>query len=90
MLILENKSISEDIVKQIVNKIKEHFDNEDFDFEDTVQGIQFWCDNDKEKTVFIQTEDECYATVNKQNFENIDIQDIVTGIKGQLDATGED
>ena len=90
MIILENKTIEKDIITSIIKTAKTNFDNGNYKFDiDITDQINIWCDDDSEKTVFIQTADEnSYATLTRYEIENIDIDDLKESIEYQLNETG--
>lgn len=77
-------------INNIVAYCKEQFDNGNYKFSGSEDGIKYWCDDDSDKTVFITDGDDSYATIDKSDFDNYDTDDIVNGIKAQLDGTYED
>lgn len=89
-MLLENKTISENIIEKIINAVKDRFDKEEYKFDLKIgDKIIFWCDGDNEKTVFIQTKDEMsYATFTKSDLETYGVDEIVEGLEEQLSATG--
>jgi len=88
MIILEDVGVQEDIVKKILSKIKENFTSENFRFDEVIGDYNFWCNEDKDNTVFIQAKNgSCYATICKQDIDNESETDILESIKYQLDNT---
>ena len=92
MIILENKTIEKDIFDSIIRTVKTNFNKNNFSFDiDITDTVNIWCDNDKDKTVFIQTKDEdSYATFTKYDLDNVDETDIKESIEYQLNATGSE
>lgn len=87
MILIE--SIDKNINK-IVDYCKKQFDNGNYKFSGEDDGISYWCDDDSDKTLFITDGDDSYATVDKSDFDEYDISEIVNGIKTQLSGTYED
>ena len=88
MLILEDIGVQNDIVKKILSKIKQNFTSDNFRFDENIEDYNFWCNEDKDRTVFIQAKDgSCYATICKQDIDNEPETDILESIKYQLDNT---
>lgn len=85
MLILENKGSSETLNK-IYDAIKKNIDNENYEFDETIDGINFWGTDDVEKTVFINSDDG-YATITKSYLEDKD--SCIDSIRYQLNGTEE-
>ena len=82
MIILENKTIEKDIFDSIIRTVKTNFNKNNFSFDiDITDTVNIWCDNDKDKTVFIQTKDD---------LDNVDEADIKESIEYQLNATGSE
>ena len=79
-----------DNINKIVKYCKDQFDSGNYKFSGSEDGIKYWCDDDSDKTVFITDGDDSYATIDKSDFDDYDINDIVSGIKTQLDGTYED
>ena len=86
MIILENITVSEDSLDKICQKIKEHFDNKEYKFDETVDTVNFWCDSDQDKTVYLQ-DGESYATIDLQSFNEGTMEEIVDIVKYQLENT---
>lgn len=90
MIILEDVGVKENLVKKIYDIIKQNFDNENYKFEERIDDYVIWCDNDKERAVFIQAKDgSCYGTVCKQDIDTGSKADILEYIKDQLDNTND-
>ena len=80
------EEISKETLKFILDDIQSKFNSNNFEFDTTKDGINYWCINDKEKTVFFQ-EGESYATVSKNDIDNEKEQDIIESLKYQLENT---
>ena len=91
MLILENKTVDNNVVKRIIQTAKDYFDNEDYKFDvDITDSLNIWCDNDKDHTVFIQVDDgDAYATFNEWELENIGATELTRSLTWQLNTDDE-
>ena len=69
MILMEN-AVQKDTITKVVNKIQDYMNKNVFKFDDTIDDINFWCDDDFEKTVFINSEDGGYATITKDYLEH--------------------
>lgn len=85
MLILENNG-SVETLNKIYDAIKKNIDNGNYEFDETIDGVNFWGTNDTEKTVFINS-DEGYATITKDYLSDKD--SCIDSIKYQLNGTEE-
>ena len=84
MIIIESLDISEDSVRKVVDRLKEiSFDK---DFDETIDNINFYYMNDKDKSIFILYKDG-YASIIKDELDNLEDDEIVKRIKEQLDLT---
>lgn len=83
MIILENDNNSLD---SILQDIKSKFQKGVYNFDVTKGNINYWCTDDKDKTVFFQ-KDQSYATINENNLKTEKFQDILDSIEYQLDNT---
>lgn len=92
MIMLENKTIEKDIITSIINIVKTNFDNNNYQFDvDITDEVNIWCDNDKDKTVYVQTKDEnSYATFTKQELDVMGRDELKKSINYQLTETGLD
>lgn len=92
MIILENKTLNKDVFDSIINTVKSNFSKDNFKFDINITDtINIWCDDDSDKTVFIQTNDEdSYATFTKNDLDTVDESDIKDSIEYQLNATGSE
>ena len=82
MLILESLDVS----KESVTKVAEAISDLSGKFDKTIDGINFWSDDDKDGTIFIQYKDG-YATVTFEFVKNNDINSIADDILYQLNNT---
>jgi hypothetical protein len=91
MIILEDVGVKDNLIKKIYDIIKKNFNNENYKFEEKIDDYVIWCDNDKERAVFIQAEDgSCYGTVCKNDIDTGSEADILDYIKDQLNDTKDD
>lgn len=88
MMLLENKGIPENTIKKVLERIKVLFEDTD-KFDETIDGINFWCTGDKEGTVYIRSKDDGYAVIEKIDVQEADENDLIEGIVYQLDNTVE-
>ncbi len=88
MMLLENKGIPEDTIKKVLERIKVLFEDTD-EFDETIDGINFWCTGDKEGTVYIRSKEDGYAVIEKIDVQEADENDLIEGIVYQLDNTVE-
>ena len=91
-MLLENKTVGENVVDKIVKTVTDRFNKGEYKFDLKIgDDIIFWCEDDPEKTVFIQTKDELsYATFTQSDIETYGIDEIVDGIEEQLSGTGSE
>lgn len=57
-------------------------------FNKQIGNLKFWCNDDKEKTLFFQL-GEGYATIEERDLKTEKIGDIVQSIQYQLEQTDE-
>ena len=88
MMLLENKGIPENTIKKVLERIKVLFEDTD-KFDETIDGINFWCTGDEEGTVYIKSEEDGYAVIEKIDVLEADENDLIEGIVYQLDNTVE-
>lgn len=88
MMLLENKGIPENTIKKVLERIKVLFEDTDT-FDETIDGINFWCTGDKEGTVYIKSKEDGYAVIEKIDVQEADESDLIEGIVYQLDNTVE-
>lgn len=88
MILLENKGISNNTIKKILARLKELFESTN-KFDETIDGINFWCTGDEEGTVYIKSEDDGYAVIEKIDVQGADEDELIEGIVYQLDNTVE-
>ena len=88
MVLLENKGIPENTIKKVLERLKVLFEDTD-KFDETIDGINFWCTGDKEGTVYIRSKDDGYAVIEKIDVQEADENDLIEGIVYQLDNTVE-
>lgn len=91
MLILENKSVDKSIVEKIISIAKSYFDKGEYKFDvDVTNSVNIWCDGDKDKTVFIQVnDDDSYASFNEWELENIGATELTRSLTWQLNTDDE-
>ena len=91
MLILENKSVDKSVVEKIISTAKSYFDKSEYKFDvDITNSVNIWCDGDKDKTVFIQVnDDDSYATFNEWELENIGATELTRSLTWQLNTDDE-
>lgn len=91
MLILENKSVDKGVVEKIISTAKSYFDKGEYKFDVNVtNSVNIWCDGDKDKTVFIQVDDDdAYATFNEWELENIGATELTRSLTWQLNTDDE-
>lgn len=88
MMLLENKGVPENTIKKVLERIKVLFEDTD-KFDETIDGINFWCTGDKEGTVYIRSKEDGYAVIEKIDVLEADENDLIEGIVYQLDNTVE-
>lgn len=88
MMLLENKGIPENTIKKVLERIKVLFEDTD-KFDETIDGINFWCTGDEEGTVYIKSKEDGYAVIEKIDVQEADENDLIEGIVYQLDNTVE-
>ena len=87
MILLEDTGVKEDSVSKVVKYLNGADYNKEFD--ETIDGINFYYTKDQDKVVFIQ-KDSAYATITKNDIDNEKEEDIIESIKYQLDNTYDD
>lgn len=85
-MFLENKGIPESTIKKVLTRIKELFESTN-EFDETIDGINFWCTGDKEGTVYIKSGEDGYAVIEKIDVQEADEDELIEGIVYQLDNT---
>ena len=89
-MLLENMSNLKNDINDVIVKIKEFFSENNNSFNLKVNGLEFWCDNDKEKTIFVINNKGGFATFCKNDLDNEMEYDIIESIIFQLNNTEED
>lgn len=85
MIILEDTN-REETYKRAIDYCTEQVEQNNFKFDTTIDGLNMWCDNDKDKTIFFQDEDGGYATLSAVNIRT-DIDSCIESLKYQIDET---
>ena len=88
MIILESRDYT-NTIKKVLDYCRSAYESGNFEFEKTIDNITFWCDNDTDKTLFIQTTDGGYATITLDDIITSS-QDCSESVKYQLDETEMD
>lgn len=89
MILLENKGIPNNTIKKILTRLKELFESTN-KFDETIDGINFWCTGDEEGTVYIKSGEDGYAVIEKIDVQEADENELIEGIVYQLDNTADE
>ena len=89
MILLENKGIPNNTIKKILTRLKELFESTN-EFDETIDGINFWCTGDEEGTVYIKSGEDGYAVIEKIDVQEADENELIEGIVYQLDNTADE
>lgn len=84
MILLEDTGVKQDSVSKVIKYLKQADFSKEFD--ETIDGINFYYTKDQDKVVFIQ-KDSAYATITKNDIDNETDEDLIEGVKYQLDNT---
>ena len=70
-MLLENADVRKDTIDKILSKVKNYFDSGVEEFDDNVDDVNFWCDGDNDKVVFMSTGDsDSFATITYEDIKN--------------------
>lgn len=86
---LLKEDFSKDNLKQVFNKIKNNFEQGKKVFDEEVATINFWCEGDKDNTIFMQS-DEAYAVITYSDILESNENELISYIKEQLTETEDE
>lgn len=86
---LLKEDFSKNNLKQVFNKIKSNFEQGKKVFDEEVATINFWCEGDKDNTIFMQS-DEAYAVITYSDILENDESELISYIKEQLTETEDE
>lgn len=86
---LLKEDFSKDNLKQVFNRIKSNFEQGKKVFDEEVATINFWCEGDKDNTIFMQS-DEAYAVITYSDILENDENELISYIKEQLTETEDE
>ena len=85
MIILEDTN-REETYKRAIDYCTEQVEQNNFKFDTTIDGLNMWCDNDKDKTIFFQNEDGGYATIAIESLKE-DADSCIQNLQYQIEET---
>lgn len=86
---LLKEDFGKDNLKQVFNKIKTNFEQGKKVFDEEVATINFWCEGDKDNTIFMQS-DEAYAVITYSDILESNENELISYIKEQLTETEDE
>ena len=87
-MMLLKEEFGQDVIKQVVDKIKSYSDAGVNKFDETIGTLNFWSEKDRDGTVFIES-DGAYATVLMSDINDENMDEIIKDIKKQLTLSDE-
>ena len=85
---LLKEEFGQNVIRQVLDKIQSYYDSGVNKFDENIGTLNFWSEDDKDGTVFIES-DEAYATVLMSDITEENINDIIKDIKKQLTLSDE-
>ena len=79
-----------DNLKQVFNKIRSNFESGKETFDETVATINFWCDGDEDKTIFMQSGEAYAPAITYLDILDSDEEELIQYIKQQLTVTEDE
>ena len=86
---LLKEDFGKDNLKQVFNMIKSNFEQGKKVFDEEVATINFWCEGDKDSTIFMQS-DEAYAVITYSDILEGNENELISYIKEQLTETEDE
>lgn len=84
---LLKEDFNKDDLKKVFSSIRNHFESGNEQFDETIGAINFWCDGDKDKTIFMQSDDAYAQPLTYQDIVNGDEDEMIAQIKIELAET---
>lgn len=86
---LLKEDFGRDNLTQVFKHIRSNFEAGNEVFDEEVATINFWCDGDKDQTIFMQSGD-AYAVITYSDLMEDDEEELIQYIKRQLSETDDE
>lgn len=86
---LLKEDFGRDNLTQVFKHIRSNFEAGNEVFDEEVATINFWCDGDKDRTIFMQSGD-AYAVITYSDLMEDDEEELIQYIKRQLSETDDE